>query len=194
MTTREEQKNQTRSKILKCAFEVFSKNGFAAPTLDIAKAAGVSHGTIFVHFSTKEDLIIQLVRNFSFKLRSTIIVPLSSPKGIENFLINYMDVIQKNEQFYIRLIGEKDLLPDEARLMFLNLQLSNARSFATIVKLQRNSMKLKNIPSTMMFNTWIGLVHYYLLNKDLFSPKGSVIKKYRDELISTYLELIRVQD
>jgi len=38
----------------------------------------------------------------------------------------------------------------------------------------------------------MGLVHYYLLNKDFFSDSGeSVIKRYGSELLSAYLNLIK---
>lgn len=46
----------TNEQILKAAREVFLAEGFGASTLEIARRAGVSEGSIFKRFSTKEDL------------------------------------------------------------------------------------------------------------------------------------------
>jgi AcrR family transcriptional regulator len=58
MARREEQKEQTRQRLLTVAREVFEEHGFAGANLRlIAKQAGVALGTIFVHFKDKQDLL-----------------------------------------------------------------------------------------------------------------------------------------
>lgn len=42
--------------ILKAAYDVFMEHGFQAPTSQIARAAGVSEGTVFKRFPTKAEL------------------------------------------------------------------------------------------------------------------------------------------
>ncbi|MHC1771792.1 MAG: TetR/AcrR family transcriptional regulator [Flexilinea sp.] len=55
-TTRELQKEQTKALLLKTAYDVFSKNGIMDTRVsDVAEAAGVSHGTIFVHFNHRKQ-------------------------------------------------------------------------------------------------------------------------------------------
>src|ERR1700756_5536878 len=45
------------------AFEEYSRNGYAAATLDqVAERAGVTKGTIYVYFESKEHLFISMVR------------------------------------------------------------------------------------------------------------------------------------
>ena len=43
------------------------------------------------------------------------------------------------------------------------------------------------MPLHLLFNTWTGLVHHYLSQRDLFNPKGSVIRRYGDELLEHFL-------
>lgn len=51
------------AEILSAALEVFDERGFRAARLDeIAARAGVSKGTIYLYYSNKEDLLIQVVR------------------------------------------------------------------------------------------------------------------------------------
>ncbi len=50
-----------RDRILKAAVEVFAKNGFYATRVsDIAKAAGVADGTIYLYFKNKDDVLITI--------------------------------------------------------------------------------------------------------------------------------------
>ncbi len=56
-TARDKQKEETREKILEVATELFFTEGFSKTTTGaIGQRAGVSKGTIFHHFPTKEDL------------------------------------------------------------------------------------------------------------------------------------------
>ena len=43
--------------------------------------------------------------------------------------------------------------------------------------------------TVLLFNTWMGLVHHYLANGDLFAPKERVIPRYADTLVTFYIKL-----
>src|SRR6185369_17414447 len=52
-----------RERILRAAIDVFAQNGyFNAKVSDIAKAAGVADGTIYLYFDGKEDLLVNVFR------------------------------------------------------------------------------------------------------------------------------------
>jgi TetR/AcrR family transcriptional regulator, fatty acid metabolism regulator protein len=52
---------EKREKILRAAVTVFAERGyFHARVTDVAKAAGVADGTIYLYFKSKEDLLIQV--------------------------------------------------------------------------------------------------------------------------------------
>src|SRR3954454_13324908 len=55
-----------RERILRAAIDVFAQNGyFNAKVSDIAKAAGVADGTIYLYFDGKEDLLVNIFREHS---------------------------------------------------------------------------------------------------------------------------------
>ena len=61
--TRRRRKAERPHEILEAAFLEFSRNGYAVTTLDqIAERAGVTKGTIYVYFASKEQLFISMVR------------------------------------------------------------------------------------------------------------------------------------
>jgi len=43
--------------------------------------------------------------------------------------------------------------------------------------------------TVLLFNTWMGLGHYYLTNGDLFAPEGRVIPQYADTLVGFYMKM-----
>src|ERR1043166_1166433 len=52
-----------RERILRAAIDVFAKSGyFNAKVSEIAKAAGVADGTIYLYFDGKEDVLLTIFR------------------------------------------------------------------------------------------------------------------------------------
>lgn len=60
-----------RARILNSAVRVFAENGFYATRVsDVAKAAGVADGTIYLYFDSKEELLVSLFEDRVEKLLS----------------------------------------------------------------------------------------------------------------------------
>ena len=65
LSRRSQQKEETHERIVRAALHLFEKRGFAATrTQDIAEEAGISHGSIFVHFRTRDELLIHVCQRF----------------------------------------------------------------------------------------------------------------------------------
>jgi AcrR family transcriptional regulator len=66
MMKRMRRKQERPGEILEAAFEEFTAHGFAATRLeDVANRAGVTKGTIYFYFETKERLFGEMVEHFS---------------------------------------------------------------------------------------------------------------------------------
>ncbi|CCO08132.1 TetR/AcrR family transcriptional regulator [Desulforamulus hydrothermalis] len=192
VSTRQIQKINTRKKIIETAYIVFSEKGFSVPSSIIAKEAGVSHGSIFAHFPTMNDLLISLLSDFGDKMGASLHVLAKKCDSVENLLKEHLKVLKEYETIYSRLISEKNRLPNEAKNTFAIIQSTVAFHFSSVIEREIEKGMVKKLPVHMLFNIWLGLVHYYLLNKDFFSDSNeSVIKRYGSELLSTYLNLIK---
>ena len=78
----EENYSKKHWEIIEAAIRVFSEKGFTAGrTSEIAKEAGVSEGTIFNYFKTKNDLLQSIMMPFFLFVSRPFIL-----KGIESFL------------------------------------------------------------------------------------------------------------
>jgi AcrR family transcriptional regulator len=58
-----EQRKLTRAKLIDAALELFSTSGYEHATVDdISREAGYSKGAYYFHFSTKDDILMELLR------------------------------------------------------------------------------------------------------------------------------------
>lgn len=190
LSKRQLQKNMTRDKIIRTSYQIYSEHGFMATTSMIAKAAGVSHGTIFAHFATLDDLLICLVEEFGNSVAATLHELCASSGSVREVLQGHIQALKNYEEFYIRIVTQGDQLPNNARIAFVTIQSVVAFHFGKVIESNIASGVVKELPVHMLFNTWIGLIHYYIQNKEFFSPMSSVLERYGTELTSTFMKLI----
>lgn len=68
-TAKKRRAGDKRDRILQAAVKVFAKNGFHATRVsEVAKAAGVADGTIYLYFESKEQLLVSLFEDRVGKL------------------------------------------------------------------------------------------------------------------------------
>ncbi|MCL1982064.1 MAG: TetR/AcrR family transcriptional regulator [Clostridiales bacterium] len=192
-TKRQIQKEQTRKKIIEAAYKVYSENGFTAASAAIAKEAGVSHGLLFLHFPTLDELLACLSAEFAHSICEEFKELAGTEGSIEDLLGAHVDILSAHEGFYARMVAEAALLPKGAANALANVQACFAAYFNAVLDREIKNGVLKRLPAGILLHTWIGLLHYYLLNKDALAPGGSVLSRYKKQLIFTYCELIRRQ-
>ncbi|MBA2650872.1 MAG: TetR/AcrR family transcriptional regulator [Tatlockia sp.] len=192
-TIRAQQKENTRKTLIETAFTVFSNQGIASTTTkELAKLAKVSHGTIFLHFSTRENLLIEVINEFGVKLSAKFSEAAKGSNDTKAILKAHLQVLEECESFYTRLIEELPSLPDQIRSRFFILQSSISHHIYIHMQQEIEQGLLKNIERSKLFNTWIALIHYYLINREIFCPGRSVISSMGEELINHFLNLIKI--
>jgi AcrR family transcriptional regulator len=197
-TTRQLQKDETRTALLKAAYDVFSARGIqAARMADIAKAAGVSHGTVFLHFPTQERLVTEVLEAYCGEIIQDTHRSAVSCRTLREFLDAHIAGIIRHEPFYTRLVIENRMLPEEARDAWTGLQSAVSFHFSQVLEREGTEAGVDGeteMPLSLLFNTWMGLIHYYLGNGDLFAPEGGVLRRYGPALTNHYLKLIHKKE
>lgn len=189
--TRTEQKAQTRGRLVDKAIEVFARDGLVTTrTIDIARAAGVSHGTVFLHFPTREDLLFSVLESFCERVARRMHELVGAKGSLREVLAAHLQGIEENEDFYARLVMEGHLLPKGARSMLIGIHTAISKHLGIVVKKEIKAGAIPPLPLHLVFNGWIGLVHRYLIDKDIFAPEGSVIARYGRELLDFYIFLL----
>ncbi|MCE2982698.1 MAG: hypothetical protein LW832_03930 [Parachlamydia sp.] len=49
-------------------------------------------------------------------------------------------------------------------------------------------MKDRSYPLHFLLNSWLGLIHYYLMHRDLFAPGASVVARCGKDLLNQFLK------
>lgn len=189
--TRQEQKAATRGKLVDGAMALFARKGIAeTSTADIAKTIGMSHGVIFLHFPKRDDLVIAVIDEFARRLSTEFHNALAREMSVRALLEAHLLVLAEFEPFYARLVSEAPLLPAKVRGTLLMLQAYVSRQLFVAVERERAAGRARAFPRPLLFNTWIGLVHHYLVNRDVFAQGTSVITEMGETLIDHFLSLV----
>ncbi len=92
--TRQVQKQQTRALLVNAALRVFAEHGYEAATVEeISAAAGYSKGAFYFHFGSKEDIFLELLKQWTGEQRERLTAfddatPAAAAllEGLESFL------------------------------------------------------------------------------------------------------------
>lgn len=192
MTTRAQQKARTRQRLLEVALERCTRDGITATrTVDIARAAGVSHGTVFVHFPTRDDLVAEVVGVVGARVIRRIHDLVEAAAGVFEVLQAHLDGLAEFEEFYARLVTEGAVLPPFARSMLFGIQSAISWHLAQASEREAAAGLIRPVPPHLLFNTWIGLLNHYLTHRDLFAPGESVLARHGPDLLDHLMGLLR---
>ncbi len=118
-------KIELRERILQSAVTIFSKNGFDKPRMeDISLEAGISKGTLYLYFKSKDELFFAICENNIKKLKEQLDFLLAQKKedliyNVEKFYDNFHNAIKDDEQkVYMELISECSRNPKIRNVMY----------------------------------------------------------------------------
>ena len=102
MTNKKKNNNDKRIRILKAATQVFAQHGFYNSKIsEIAKAANVADGTIYLYFKNKDDLLISLfeeeMANIIRKMKDEVAREEGFENKIRKFIKVHLDLIAENQ-------------------------------------------------------------------------------------------------
>ncbi len=189
--SRAERKRATWSQLRQASVRLCAKHGFLrVRTLDVARAAGVSHGAVFVHFPSREALVLATIESVGRRLTDRLHALGQSGAGLREALAAYLQCVQENETLYARLVTEVPHLPARARRTWIGVQSAVCVHLSRAVEEETRKGTIRKMPLHLLFNTWTGLVHHYLSQRNLFAPGDSVIRRCGNELLEHFLHLV----
>lgn len=170
----DEELTEKQKKILVAAIESFSEKGYAATsTNEIARKAGVAEGTIFRHYKTKKDLLLNIVSPVMAKL-------------IAPFVIRDLDKVL-NKQF--------DSFEDFLRAMFENRRVfieNNSQIIRILVQEIPFHPELreqfKEHVASKLYERFKKLATYYQAKGQLIDlPPASVLRMTASSIIGYFI-------
>jgi hypothetical protein len=86
---------------------------------------------------------------------------------------------------------EGPLLPSYARATLLGIQSAISAHLALAAEREMETGEIRSMPVPLLFNTWLGLIHHHLSNRELFAPGESVVERWGPTLLDHYVGLLR---
>jgi AcrR family transcriptional regulator len=174
-----------RDAILDAARTVFSREGYAATSVDdVAAEAGIAKGTVYLYFKSKEELYLAAlardIRVFTGKAREEMeSVPVFREK-IEAFLRVRLDYCKAHEEFlriYLSEYGSMCVTTSISKEL-RRLQRKNMRYVASVVQkaIDRREIRKVSAPAlaATLFDMARGLIERRLLGWKEFQVRGEI--------------------
>ena len=123
LNQRQLSKSFTRNLILEKTALLLEQQGFFfVSSKQIAEKCGISQGTIFLHFQTKDNLLNTIILNKVDKIEKDLEKICSPEDSKDTFFKNYLDVIILHEDILSRLFKDLPYLSDTLKKNITNLE------------------------------------------------------------------------
>ncbi len=170
-----------RSQILEAAGRVFAEKGYhRATTKEIADAAGISEGTIYNYFSSKEDLLINMLNSFTdpgrWEEQFEDVLHGDFRDSLARFIREVFTRGRVNDQFTPAIISEILINPDlRERYRKQRLEPVSAMLGANLNELiEAGQMRRVEVPylARIFLGTFLGLQVLRLLGDPVLTPEN----------------------
>lgn len=183
----------TRKKILKAALKLFSREGYiGATTRDIAKEAGIAEVTLFRYFPSKEKLLEEVLKSYSFLPALKGIMPDIKRMQYEDALAviakRFLETLTLRKDMIRIMQSEIHRYPQKIHKLynsFLNELFTTLASY--FEEMQKKGI-LKNFDTLLGGRAFLGMFFSYFNARELM-----MLKKYRvDDTAMVIKEYVKI--
>ncbi len=179
---KEELVQRRSAQILEAAARVFAEKGYhAATTKEIAAQAGVSEGTIYNYFESKEDLLLSIPRLISETtllpaLSQILATPITSGEEEEKLLTAVLDnafqTLQSNVDFVKVLFSALPTMDEEALEEYLRrTPLYFAQALEEFLQTRIAQGVYRPMNTTVVARAFMGMVVIFVLTQEVLPGK-----------------------
>lgn len=174
-----------RDAILDAARAVFSREGYAATSVDdVAAEAGIGKGTVYLYFKSKEELYLAAlerdIRALAAKAREEMESVPAFREKIEAFLRVRLDYCKAHEDFLRIYLSENGSMCVNTSISkeLRRLQRKNMKYVASVVQKAIDSREIRKVSApalaATLFDMARGLIERRLLGWKEFQVRGEI--------------------
>jgi AcrR family transcriptional regulator len=197
-------KDARPGEIVAAALDVFVERGFAATTLaDVARRAGVTKGTVYLYFESKEAL-------FKAVVRETIVPVIAQGEALaRSFTGSARELLEQLVREYWRLVGETPLagipklmmaeaatFPDLTRFYYEEVVTRGHRLMAGVIERGITNGEFRPVDVATAAKLAMSPLMHAVVARRAFAPcmpEGFNVQTYLDTHIELYLHGISKQ-
>lgn len=192
---REQQKSRSRRRLIARATALCERRGFAGlATAEVARRARLSHGAVFVHFPTRDALVAEVAGAFAREVTDRLHALLRDAAPLRDVLYAHLEAIASREDLYRHALMDVRAMPKAFRSSWIGIQSAVSGYIARAAEREIARGTIRPVAPHLLFNTWVGLVHHYLMNRDLFVRGGSVLEAHGRMLVDHMMRLLATKE
>jgi AcrR family transcriptional regulator len=189
------QRQATKRELVRGALRIVAEKGFSnTTTASVARETGKAHGTVFVHFPTRDALVAEMVNEIGSIISARLAAVPSEAVGLSSVLDAHLAALADQEVYLCRLLQETIALPPSARALLFALQSGVAAKIRAGLARDVAEGVARSFDPVALSNIWIALTNHYLINRDLFAPEESVIARHGKALKSQLLSIVSMEN
>lgn len=178
--------------ILKAAREVFLRDGFKAPSVQIAKKAGVSEGSLFKRFRTKTELFVCAMRLYEEDKQwmkelkdgiGKVSIRQALKKAAEGILNHTREIMPR--MMALRASGIPK--PDMAKIFGKEPPVLHAQALTEYFQEEAKLGRLKIHRPEIRAHAFLGALVHFVFQKQIFNNEPCSQQEYINELIELYV-------
>ncbi len=165
----------TKSQILEASLKLFSEKSYHGASIrEIAKAIDKRESAIYNHFSSKEEILSEIVKNFSNRNFGTLILTdslinhLSKPQKffllLSQNILNFWD--SQNERMFIKILLNLNSINSDVNFYTIDNYLSDFRKLCSFIFREMINHKfLKSVDLELLSNQFLSPLFLIELKK-----------------------------
>lgn len=179
---RQKRSIEKKNNIIDAAYRIFNEKGYNnTNTVEIAKEAGISTGSVYAYFKDKKDIFIEALKKYSNDIMGTIMsefeeIPID--EDLSNVIKIIINILIENHNTSKNLHDEimsLSYLDEDVKKHFKILQ--NEIMNKVLNQLEKRNIKVKNEKEKMFLivSTIDALCHECVYNPDIYFDKDIAI-------------------
>jgi AcrR family transcriptional regulator len=177
-----------REQILKAALEIFSRKGYDGATIpEIARAAGIATGTIYIYYPSKRGLFVAVIKNFIITTRLLGLID-KMPKGnivaiLKAILKDRLDLVRNPAFARLPLLMSEVQRDPELKSLWLKEFLHPLLDgIAMIVRMMGTTGKFRQIQPEVLVRVIGGMFMGFLLLRAVEGDTSPLRKLKQDKV------------
>ena len=197
-------KTEKQQKVLEAAIRLFAEKGYAnTSTAEIAQAAGVSEGTIFKHYGTKDRLLLSILVPFIRELFPQMMKELvreifseqtTFEQCLRAFVRNRVDFLSENRDIF-RVMFRELIYNDELRIELLSNAMAHVHSeLKQVVNHFIQKGELADRPAETVMNLIATFLSGFFVSRILLMNRATIGEDEIEEAVQFIMNGIENKD
>lgn len=183
LNKRQEAKMNTRNHILNITEELIKENGLVkVSSKDISSRADVAQGSIFLHFSTKMDLVYRVYSDKMDLIEKSLMKSCRLNMSSENFLRQFLDIHMTYEGILSRMVKDYPYMESKLKTKVDNFE-NEIKNLLFDYLRKNNVQKLSIVNSFIVIDAFYAQIKEYLREKTIYTTSNEYLKQKQGRLM-----------